>query len=602
MKRLSLSLLTIIFSLFASGEVSAQGWPAQYGGVMLQGFYWDSYSDTKWTTLEAQTDELARYFSLVWVPQSGNCDGLSMGYNPKYYWDQNSSFGTEAELRSMINAFKQKGLGTIADVVINHRANKSNWVDFPKETYKGVTYEMVSTDICANDDGGRAAQEAAKLGLKVSANNDSGEGWDGMRDLDHASENVQTIIKAYEDYLLNDLGYTGFRYDVAKGFAAKYFGMYNKAANVQYSVGEVWDSNETIKNWIDGTVVDGQKQSAAFDFQFRYQVRDAINNNDWSRVTGNNSLIYGNGYKRYSVTFIENHDTESRSNGEVQDPIRKDTIAANALLIAMPGTPCIFLKHWMAYKREIKMMIEARRMMGINNESNYINFASKNTCTAICVVGSKGRMIVAVGPEAYKYTRAGFKTLMTGYKYQYLVEDATDLSAWNETVKRIDAEDNDAPKAELPACATVQDGIYAYFEKPSSWSSTINVWAWYADASHSNLYDSAKWPGVSTDVREVGTNGSNKVYLWKYSGTKNAPTFIIFNDGSRQTADLDFVNGGYYDLTGIVGVVTTGVHSVIADTTTDGRIYTVSGLYVGTSPQLLKPGMYISNGKKIMVK
>ena len=36
-----------------------QGWPSNYGGVMLQGFYWDSYSDSQWTNLESQADELA---------------------------------------------------------------------------------------------------------------------------------------------------------------------------------------------------------------------------------------------------------------------------------------------------------------------------------------------------------------------------------------------------------------------------------------------------------------------------------------------------------------------------------------------------------------
>ena len=41
----------------------AQGWQPNYGGVMLQGFYWDSYADTKWTALERQADELSQYFS-----------------------------------------------------------------------------------------------------------------------------------------------------------------------------------------------------------------------------------------------------------------------------------------------------------------------------------------------------------------------------------------------------------------------------------------------------------------------------------------------------------------------------------------------------------
>ncbi len=50
-----------------------------------------------------------------------------------------------------------------------------------------------------------------------------------MRDLDHSSQNVQTIVKAYLDMLLNDFGYAGFRYDMVKGYSGKYTGIYNDA-------------------------------------------------------------------------------------------------------------------------------------------------------------------------------------------------------------------------------------------------------------------------------------------------------------------------------------------------------------------------------------
>ena len=85
------------------------GWPAEYGGVMLQGFYWDGYDDAQWTVLEAQADELSQYFKLVWLPQSGNCGGKSMGYDDLYWFpggtNYTSSFGTEAQLRSLIQTF-----------------------------------------------------------------------------------------------------------------------------------------------------------------------------------------------------------------------------------------------------------------------------------------------------------------------------------------------------------------------------------------------------------------------------------------------------------------------------------------------------------------
>ena len=400
--RIFMLLFTIHCSLFTA---SAQGWPQDYGGVMLQGFFWDSFSDTQWTRLEKQADDLATTFDLVWVPQSGNCGGTSMGYDDLYWFDQNSSFGSEAELRSMIKTFKDKGIGTIADVVINHRKNVSNWVDFPKETYKGVTYEMKSTDICSNDDGGKTKTWATQNGYSLSTNNDTGEGWDGMRDLDHKSENVQTIVKAYLDFLKNDLGYSGFRYDMVKGYSASFTAQYNASAEPEFSVGECWDGTSTISRWIDGTKINDQPASAAFDFQFRYVVRNAMNNQNYTRLGTQNdgswpliSANWRNGaYRRYAVTFVENHDTERRSNA-AQDPLLKDTLAANAFMLAMPGTPCVFMKHWQAYPAQIKAMVAARKQAGIHNESSFRTVRSASNCYINAIsTGSDERMLVVIG-------------------------------------------------------------------------------------------------------------------------------------------------------------------------------------------------------------
>lgn len=130
-------------------SLTSQGWPINYGGVMLQGFSWDSYNDSQWKILANQADDMKGYIDLVWLPQSGKCAETVqvMGYKPYYYFNQNSSFGTETELRNLITKFKANGIGAIADVVINHR-NTEGWFTFPAETYKGVTYQMLSTDIC----------------------------------------------------------------------------------------------------------------------------------------------------------------------------------------------------------------------------------------------------------------------------------------------------------------------------------------------------------------------------------------------------------------------------------------------------------------------
>lgn len=427
-------ILTTAFVAILPLLSMAQGWPANYHGVMLQGFYWDSYSDSRWTVLEAQADELAEFFQLVWIPQSGNCGGgTSMGYDDKYWFtNYNSSFGNKTQLLSMINTFKEKGIGTIADVVINHRKNNSNWVDFPAETYKGVTYQLKSTDICHNDDGGAALNWANANGYELSVNNDTGEDWSGMRDLDHKSENVQTNVKAYLKMLLEDLGYAGFRYDMTKGYAPSFTGMYNAYSQPTFSVGEFWDGYlPAVKNWIDGTRVDGEVQSAAFDFPFRYVVRDAVNGNNWSILSPNGkALNMDASYKRYSVTFIENHDTQYRDANNQNDPIRLNIEAGNAFMMIMPGTPCVFLKHWMSYKEAIKQMIYVRQLAGIHNmsTSQMINVNSASNYYVQRTAGTRGAALAAMGSTSYAIPDT-YVEVLSGTNYRLALSKTTE-TAW----------------------------------------------------------------------------------------------------------------------------------------------------------------------------
>lgn len=428
-------IYTTLLSLLVPVMMWAQGWPANYGGVMLQAFYWDSFDDSHWAVLNSQADELASAFDLIWIPQSGNCNGTSMGYDDCYWFPghYDSSFGSEQQLKTMIQNFKSKGLKTIADVVINHRKSTNGWFGFPTETYNGVTYTMGPSDVCKNDDNGKAKAEADRLGVTLG-DDDTGEDWDGMRDLDHTSTNVQNTCKAYTKMLIDYFGYAGFRYDMVKGYKGEYTKLYNEYAQPEFSVGECWDGTTTIKNWINDT----GKTSAAFDFQFRYTVRNAANNGNWTALgqqnDGNWPLVSSNfesgSYRQWAVTFVENHDTERRSNAE-QDPLKKDTLAANAFLLAMPGTPCVFMKHWQAYKNEIRAMIAVRKAAGITNTSSYSNMRSNTKYYANLIKTSAGAnaLQVVVGKDLTTYVPNGYTKVLSGYHYAYYLPNTMEM-AW----------------------------------------------------------------------------------------------------------------------------------------------------------------------------
>ena len=422
---------TLLLALAMPLVAQAQGWPSSYDGVMLQGFYWDSFKDTRWVKLQKQAPDFNGYFSLVWLPQSGKTNGsLSMGYDPYYFFNQNSSFGTADELRSLINTFRSNGIGTIADVVINHHQT-NGWWNFPSETYGTETYQLQTTDIVANDDAHNAgyttAAQAQRDGITLSSNNDEGEDFSGMRDLDHKSANVQRIVKAYEHFLVNDLGYIGFRYDMVKGFAGSHVGNYNDAAGVSFSVGECWDNSGTITNWINAT----GKRSAAFDFQFKYVVNNAANTGNWGNLgqhnpQGDMPLINNNAYRRYAVTFVENHDTQLRADGSSNGPLLRDTLAANAYMLAMPGTPCVFYRHYQAYPDQIKAMIDARKAAGITNTSDYSPYRSTAAYYGCIVNGTKADLLVLVGRGYSEPAANRFVKVLSGHHYAYYLSPSAE--------------------------------------------------------------------------------------------------------------------------------------------------------------------------------
>lgn len=598
LKRFKILLSAFILLLLIAPKAKAEGeyaWPSNYKGVMLQGFYWDSYKDSKWTKLQSEAAELSSYFDLIWVPNSGKSStSPSMGYNPVFWFspNHNSSFGTETELRSMIATFKQFGTGLIEDVVVNHRNGEFNWCDFPSETYKGVTYHLGMDAICRNDEvAGQPGQPTP------TGNYDTGDNFDGCRDLDHTNPSVQNAIKAYLDALKNDFGYVGFRYDMVKGFGASYVKQYNESAKCSYSVGEYWDGYDNIVNWIEGT----GRQSAAFDFPFKFALNDAFSSMDftklsWARYGSMNQpagLIHMDTYQRYAVTFVDNHDTYremTKFTGDVE--------AANAFMLCSPGTPCVLLAHWLDHKDAIKKLIAIRKSVGLTNQS-VVNVweVSRNRYVAE-VTGTNGKLLIKVGrgtytPNGYSdsnkvagnsvytvWTTVPVKDLESGVaKVEFSPESGYYEGGVTVTMtisntsgftapKIVYTTDGTAPSltngTRVASGATVQitkncrlkavvvdngkivsdvkeakyvtkvEPIEVYVEKPAGWNA-LNIYAWV------ETQITAGWPG--TPMTETVTIDGKTWNRYDF-GTQYDMINVIFNNGTDQTVDIEGVEYG----------------------------------------------------------
>ena len=393
--------------------------PRQCEAVMMQAFYNESYSatspgvseygDTKWTTLTPQATELGRYFDYIWLPPSAYGDGA--GYHPKQYSNQNSNWGTRAELDALISALHNAGTKVVADIVINHCANKSTWCDFYEMDFGeyGV-FQPDETYICSNDEVNAewnrptaTSDGSGDCWGTASGSPDDGDNWDGARDWSHDKVYVQQMFIAYLQWMRNVMHYDGFRYDKGDGFSNWHHWNYNKHAKPEIAFMESYNGTDAIQGQISGA----QGDLMALDFDLKWHVFNSFAGWDYSHGRGDCLMSRGDG--KHSVTFIESHDwflrpdneNEFGGRGNSMTPALKGRLMqANAFLLSMPGVPCVFYPHWAKYKADLKPMIIARKWAGVHSESEVKDEYSTATGYQATVVGKNGWLILCLGDRA----------------------------------------------------------------------------------------------------------------------------------------------------------------------------------------------------------
>jgi alpha-amylase len=329
-------------------------------GVMLQAFYWDCPRvDGKefqwWNTVRARVPALAGAgFTALWLPpvhKAGNLGGPSMGYDPYDYYDLGEFdqkgaiptwFGTRKDLLFLISEVHKYRMGVIADIVINHNSGadaqevnpitgQSRWTLFrPKSDKFPRNWESFHPNIY--------------------------EAWDEMSfgdmpDLSHRNPYVYGEILKLARWLIEDIGFDGFRYDFVKGYGAntitaiqEYRYMRDGRLFTPYGVAEFWDSAGAITNWVNLANFSNSNPVDAFDFpmremlkalcdQYGFSLRDLAT---WDTVLKKQTQSV--------VTFVENHDL--RNEGR---PIVNDKLLAYSYILTHEGYPCVFWKDYFNY-------------------------------------------------------------------------------------------------------------------------------------------------------------------------------------------------------------------------------------------------------------
>jgi alpha-amylase len=331
--------------------------------VIMQAFYWNAPRHEEkefawWNYIREQVPHLHDVgFTSLWLPPvSKGCGTASMGYDPYDYfdlgeydnrgWPRSTWFGSRTELEALIAAAHDHNLSIYADVVFNHNSGadaaeinpideRERWTIFnPKSKRFPRNWECFHPSPYEIWDNGT---------------------FEGMTDLCHRNPYVFGQIMEFAKWMVEEIGFDGFRYDLVKGYGAwlitavqeyRYSRGDTPYSFRVYGVGEFWDGNQQIRHWLNAANHMSDNPVKAFDFALRYRLADLCDSYGYSLRTLMSGDTLLADAPELAVTFVENHDVHRPEEPGCHRPIINDKMLAYAFILTHPADACVF---WLDY-------------------------------------------------------------------------------------------------------------------------------------------------------------------------------------------------------------------------------------------------------------
>lgn len=272
-------------------------------------------------------------------------------YDVADYYQIDSDFGTEEDLKELLEVCHERNVKLILDLVLNHTSSSNAWFlsfaeahkngDTASPYYDYYTYATKETQVS-----GRTYRQIPGCQDEYYECNFSGD----MPELNYDNEAVrQEALKIAKYYI--DLGVDGFRFDAIKyiyyndtGKSAEFWDWYMKELRAYkediYCVGECWSSDQETLEYVGGL--------NCFNFQVGQGegvLTKAVRNGQINSFTGyivnyQDKVLAENSEYGMMCNFLANHDTD-RAAGFLNVSTGNAQMAAN-LLILCSGSPFLY--------------------------------------------------------------------------------------------------------------------------------------------------------------------------------------------------------------------------------------------------------------------
>lgn len=398
-------------------------------GVMIQYFEWNLPADKKhWKRLADDAEHLKDIgINAVWIPPAtkGTSD-LDVGYGAYDLYDLGefdqkgtvaTKYGTKEELITAIEALHEREISVYLDAVMNHKAGADETERFmvqevdPNDRNKAISdpYEIEGWTKF-NFDGRNNKYSDFKwhwyhfngtdynnINQKTAIYKMTGDGknWDqGVDDengnydylmfanIDYERGDVVEEMKRWGVWVANELNLDGFRLDAIKHinntFIEEFLKEVRKVRGEDfYAVGEYWKGDlGSIVEYLDNV----NYQADLFDVPLHFNFFTASKNGSAYdlREVFNNSLVINK--KLFSVTFVDNHDSQWGSSLESQIDSWFKPLAYALILLIADGYPCIFYGDYYGvggkespHRWVIEKLLYARKNYAYGEQINYFD-------------------------------------------------------------------------------------------------------------------------------------------------------------------------------------------------------------------------------------
>jgi len=334
-------------------------------------------TDWWWDHLANQANALARAgFTNIWLPPVTKAEqGIgeaALGYSVFDDYDIGSKnqkgtmhtrYGNREQLTRCAAMLRANGLEIYLDLQLNHRKGGAGT--------DGMTFQYL--DAYGNHGGGRFPKNTQCFHSRYPAGQvpqnfhpeipQDPNVSDGIWELQEGSNvyfgpDLAPINGKPPGYVLHGLidnvnwlstalDVQGYRLDHVQGISTDFFHqlLSQGAAQGKFAVGEYWNGSvpevngwATSPQWMNG-------RASVLDFPLYFQLLAMSNDPSFNMATLDHAGVAG-ANPFHAVTFVENHDTESRRDLVPKNIQPEDKPLAYAYILTSEGFPCVFYKDY----------------------------------------------------------------------------------------------------------------------------------------------------------------------------------------------------------------------------------------------------------------